>query len=370
MATIPQPKKHDEAAKKQHLIPRCYVKPWYIGSSESIWAYNKKEKYHSGVNSEWDIERRNIERILQINGFHDIKAGSLCMPEDAEHEIFDDILQFDVTCNGKKLKTALEWSLAYSDFNQWIIKDTNGVTFTPDEKAALKEYLDNTRWVYIETEWSKAYENQWHDFINQIESQAKALSFGKRQIGKTPQDISQDEFKKLIKYSVVFDWRSLEGNEIFNEIQEVFYRLMPLGTINIPEGERIHKEDKTAEDEIRHNLILQAFTRYLQNDSGWMKTIETFCVSNCSLSIWLTDLNHPFITSDNPSFSEKKSDGKQRNYFVALPTMLISYESGNPNEYTINCAAPDQVLDLNKKIAQNGQLLIVQSDAYNIKCLF
>ena len=50
MATIPQPKKHDEAAKKQHLIPRCYVKPWYIGSSESVWAYNKKEKYHSGVN--------------------------------------------------------------------------------------------------------------------------------------------------------------------------------------------------------------------------------------------------------------------------------------------------------------------------------
>ncbi len=28
----------------------------------------------------------------------------LCMPEDAEHEIFDDILQFDVTCNGKKAK--------------------------------------------------------------------------------------------------------------------------------------------------------------------------------------------------------------------------------------------------------------------------
>ena len=43
MATIPQPKKHDEAAKKQHLIPRCYVKPWYIGSSESVWAYNKKK---------------------------------------------------------------------------------------------------------------------------------------------------------------------------------------------------------------------------------------------------------------------------------------------------------------------------------------
>ena len=83
------------------------MKPWYIGSSESVWTYNKKEKYPSGVNSEWDIERRNIERILQINGFHDIKAGSLCMPEDAEHEIFDDILQFDVTCNEKKLKTAL-----------------------------------------------------------------------------------------------------------------------------------------------------------------------------------------------------------------------------------------------------------------------
>ena len=73
MATILQPKKHDEAAKKQHLIPRCYVKPWYIGSSESVWAYNKKEKYHSGVNSEWDIERRNIERILQINGFMILK---------------------------------------------------------------------------------------------------------------------------------------------------------------------------------------------------------------------------------------------------------------------------------------------------------
>lgn len=56
----------------------------------------------------------------------------------------------------------------------------------------------------------------------------------------------------------------MEGNEIFNEIQEVLYRLMPLRTINIPEGERIHKEDKTAEDELRHNLILQAFTRYFK----------------------------------------------------------------------------------------------------------
>lgn len=370
MATIPEPKTHEEAAKNQHLIPRCYMKPWYISGSESVWAYNKKDKYKPDSNSDWTIERKKSEKIMALNGFHDIKAGSLYMPVEAEHEIFDDVLQFNVAYNGKKLNTPKDWNLSYAFFDQWTIKDSNGAVFTADEKAKLKEYLEKTRWVYIETEWSRAYESQWNSFINQIESKAKAQTPGNKKIDEDTQNISCEEFKKLIKYSVVFDWRSVEGNVIFNEIQQILDELIPLKTMSIPEGQRVHGEDKTAGDEIQHNLILKAYIKYLQNDDGWMKVIEDHCMSNCTLSIWLTDSAHQFITSDNPSFSVKNENGKLVNYFVALPTMLISYSVGNPAEYVINLATESQVMGFNKMIAQNGNMLIVDSQAYNIESRF
>lgn len=370
MATIPEPKTHEEAAKNQHLIPRCYMKPWYIGGSESVWVYDKKIKYKSNSNSDWTTERKKSEKIMALNGFHDIKAGSLYMPAEAEHEIFDDVLQFNAVCNGKQLKTASDWNLSYVFFDQWSIKDSNGVAFTAEEKIKLKKYLEKTRWVYLETEWCRAYESQWNNFINQIECKMKAQTPGIRKIGEDNQSITHDEFKKLIKYSVVFDWRSVAGNAIFNEIEHIFDRLIPLNTVCIPEGQRIYEEDITVGDEIRHNLILSAYVDYLQNDAGWMKIIEDHCVSNCTLSIWLTDSAHPFITSDNPSFSKRNENGKLVNYFVALPTMLVSYGVGNPAEYTVTLANENQVMNFNKMIAENGSTLIVNSQTYNVKALF
>ena len=56
MATIPEPKTHEEAAKNQHLIPRCYMKPWYISGSERVSVYDKNSKYKPNSNSDWTTE--------------------------------------------------------------------------------------------------------------------------------------------------------------------------------------------------------------------------------------------------------------------------------------------------------------------------
>lgn len=56
----------------------------------------------------------------------------------------------------------------------WEIKDSSGIKFTEDERRHLKEYFNNSRWTFVETEWAHTYENSWGQFIQSVENKVNA----------------------------------------------------------------------------------------------------------------------------------------------------------------------------------------------------
>lgn len=372
MATIPEPKTHSNVAKNQHLIPKCYMKAWRHNSGENprVWVFDKSIRYCqlNPVNSDWTLKSFPTKEIMAKNGFHDIKSGFPYMPDEALHEIYDDILQFDISYNGKSLDSAekLDKNICYID--NWVIKDSNGVSFTEEERLSLKKYFTESRWTYVETEWARTYENEWGQFIQMLESKIRQTYAQRNSSNKS--NVTQDELNRLMKYCMIYNWRSIAGNEIFNEIYDSIPFSNELKAITIPEDERTHEEDATAYDEMRHASIIKAFVDYLQADSGKMKTIESAFEQRMSPLFLLTDDSNPFITSDVPSFTRVREDGKKDILFVATPTLAIEYGRGTKGSFLINQLSPADVLSYNKSVAKYGNKLIIKDRNYDVRNLF
>lgn len=368
MTVIPKPKAHSNVAKNQHLIPRCYMKAWKhnSGNDPKVWVFDKSVKYCESnlENSDWSLKSFSTKDIMAKNGFHDIKAGFPYMPEEALHEIYDDILQFNISCDGKTLDSTELLNEKFYNFSNWEIKNSSGAMFTEDEKALLKKYFDESRWTYVETEWARTYENDWEQFIQPLETKVvDAYPLAKI-------SLTQDELISLIKYCIIYNWRSIEGNEIVNSIYDSLPGKDVLKSVTIPETERSYEGDSTAYDQIKHAIALKAFVDYLQADNGHMKTIEKEFIQNLVPVFLLTDDSNPFITSDVPSFTRDREDGLRDILFVATPTLAIEYVKGCPDEFLVNKLSPSEVLEYNKSIAKYGNKLIVKNQEYDIKQLF
>lgn len=372
MAIIPNPKTHDDVAKNQHLIPRCYMKAWKHnnGKDSKVWVFDKSTHncLKNPEKSDWTLKSLSTKDITVKNGFHDIKAGAPYMPNEALHEIYDDILQFDISYNGEKLDSAdiLDKNICHID--DWIIKDSNGVVFTEEERASLKKYFSESRWTYVETEWAHSYENNWGYFIQSLENKVKQAC-AQCNIS-TSTNVTQDELNKLMKYCIIYNWRSIAGSELLNESYDAIPFIDHLKAITIPEAERTYDEDITAYDQIKHASIIKAFVDYLQSDTGKMKAIERAYEQRLSACFLLADDNTPFITSDVPSFMRERSDGLKELLFIATPTLAIRYGNGNTGNFLINRLSPDDVLEYNKSIAKYGNKLIIRDKNYDIKSLF
>lgn len=74
---------------------------------------------------------------------------------------------------------------------------------------------------------------------------------------------------------MIYNWRSIAGNEIFNSIYDFIPFTDELKNVIIPEADRTYEDDVTAYDQMKHASIIKAFVDYLQSDSGKMKTIES-----------------------------------------------------------------------------------------------
>lgn len=372
MAVIPEPKTHGEVAKNQHLVPRCYMKAWKHNSGDDpkVWLFDKSISYcqTNPENSDWTLKSFSTKDIMAKNGFHDIKAGSPYMPDEALHEIYDDILQFDISYEGKKLNSAELLNQYFYHIDNWEIKDSAGAALTEDERASLKRYFDESRWTYVETEWAHTYENNWGQFIQMIESKVKQAYVKRYTLTKS--GVTQDELNNLMKYCMIYNWRSIAGNEIFNELYNAIPFSDDLKAITIPEEERIYGEDVTAYDQMKHSSIIKAFVDYLQSDSGKMKTMEDVFAQRMAPVFLMTDDNNPFITSDVPSFTRERKDGLKDILFVATPTLAIGYGRGTTGCFRVSQLSPNEVLKYNKSIAKYGNKLIVKDKNYDVKQLF
>lgn len=372
MAVIPAPKTHDDVAMNQHLIPRCYMKAWKHnnGKNPKVWLFDKDVDYceSNPENSNWVLKSFSTKEIMAKNGFHDIKAGSPYMPDEALHEIYDDILQFNVVCDGKALNSPELLNQYFYDFDKWEIKDSSGIKFTEDEKRHLKEYFNNSRWTFVETEWAHTYENNWGQFIQSVENKIKQ-AYANRNTS-TSSSVTQDELNILMKYCMIYNWRSIAGNEIFNSVYDFVPFTDELKNITIPEAERTYEDDVTAYDQMKHASIIKAFVDYLQSDSGKMKTIESAFMQRMAPVFLMTDDTNPFITSDVPSFTRDRADGLKDIIFVATPTLAIGYGRGKTGEFIVSKLSKNEVLEYNKSIAKYGNKLVIKEQNYDVKQLF
>lgn len=372
MAIIPAPKTHSDVAMNQHLIPRCYMKAWKhnSGNDPKVWLFDKSVGYceSNPENSDWTLRSFSTKEIMAKNGFHDIKAGFSYMPDEALHEIYDDILQVNVVCDGKNLNSPELLNQYFYDFDKWEIKDSSGIEFTEDEKRHLKEYFNNSRWTFVETEWAHTYENNWGEFIQSVENKIKQ-AYANRNTS-TSSSVTQGELNTLMKYCMIYNWRSIAGNEIFNSIYDFIPFTDELKNVIIPEADRTYEDDVTAYDQMKHASIIKAFVDYLQSDSGKMKTIESAFMQRVAPVFLMTNDTNPFITSDVPSFTRDRADGLKDIIFVATPTLAIGYGRGETGKFIVSKFSQNEVLEYNKSIAKYGNKLVIKDQNYDVKQLF
>ncbi|RQN03095.1 DUF4238 domain-containing protein [Clostridium butyricum] len=240
----------------------------------------------------------------------------------------------------------------------------NGGIIDKTDRDKIEIYLKETRYTYIETEWAKRYESNWRTYIKNIEKKLRNL---KQSIST---GITVNDIQLIIEYLIMYNFRSSEGNELFNEVFKDISNILPeLDSIKIPEEERIHSEDDTALEEIKHNLLLNQFVEFLKSNKGYMKNFVDRCVRNLEINFCLTDSCYPFITSNTPAFILNRDDGAKEYILVALPTMLISLGRGNSQQFIVSNLSNKEVDVYNRKIAKHGTLLIVPDKDYDISTL-
>lgn len=344
--------KSENVAKNQHLIPQTYMRNWCY-SGDSVWTINKRDNIPQ-------MCTRNIEKINSISFHHDIKAGDLFTTSSSLEYIFGFLDDYEISFEGTKLDHN-SMNKNYLDFDQWDIYEPDGKPINRTERNIIKDTLQKSRYTFIETEWSKQYENSWSMFITEIERKVISMKAGGEEY------LSNFDMEMLMKYLIMFDWRSKSGNSILNEILDSFCEVIPEFQMHeIQNKDRIHKEDKTFIEEIRNAFRRKAYYDFL-NCTGTMKTYVDSYLEHLTFAFCLTDISNPFITSDNPAFMFTNKNNWKEHVLVALPTLLLTTcRADKKGAFIVSNLSTEEVLYYNQVIANNGELLILLNDKMNI----
>lgn len=353
---IPEANTHPDVAKDQHFVPRTYMRQWSYNSANSIWVIDKS-KVNKGLQS------KNVENINYQTGFYDIKAGDIFMPDEALSEIYGFLLYLTIEYNGNPIKTLREIHDSFFEYEDWEIWDKDGIKATRKEKNRIYSVITQSRYTFIEEQWCYQFEDQFVNLISNIERKLRC------KVVMTPNRISAQEYKELMEYLLVFDFRNEQGNSYVNEIIE----RMPMDIfdeIDIPQKERVHSFNKTAGNELRHALRISSFYNYLKNRKGVIKEMADRYLQNLGMAIYLTKEEFPFITSELASFIRSRPNGLYEHIFIASPTMLITtFRDNTPGHVVVSYIKPSEVWKYNKCIAKKSKMIITKKEDLNYKRL-
>lgn len=340
---------HSDVAKEQHLVPRTYMRQWSYNNTDSIYIFNKRQK-------EKAVQPANVNSINYIVGFHDIKAGDIFVPDEALEELFGFVSrQCKVIYEGRELDSLRKLNDKFWDYDKWEIFDLDGVKATRKERNEIRRVILQSRYTFIETEWCYQYEDNWIQFIEQIERKVRS---GNLKVLIKPQVLSNDELIKLMEYILIYDFRNIKGNAWINHvIDEIFPE--ELAETEIWDKDRVHKFNKTIGDELKHEVRIKSFYEFLHKKSGKIKLMIDNYLDTMGIRVCLTTKDAPFITSETPSMVIKNIDGLYEHIFVATPTMLITtYKTNNLQRYMVCNLKRKYVNRYNKYIARNSEILI------------
>lgn len=167
------------------------------------------------------------------------------------------------------------------------------------EKKQIRHEIEQVKIKDIEANWSTKYENEWSAQVAVIEDKI---------LNATADSIPAFDREYIMKFFTALDWRGFTSNAQFESALSLLcHDIMKLGDIDIPEEDRILPSLTTAEEEMRHNLLLQYYRQYL-NDTGVIYQAAMANLKYTSFHFLVADGPTMFITSDTPAFVYKRPD--------------------------------------------------------------
>ena len=135
---------------------------------------------------------------------------------------------------------------------------------------------------------------------------------------------------------------------------------MPLGELEIPEEERVLPSLTTAAEEMRHNLLLQYYRKFL-NDTGVIFQDAMARLKHTSFYFLVADGPSFFITSDTPAFVHKRADASFVGLLPITPRILLAQGKRNSQEdvYYISHITEEAVQRYNAIIRDNAEEFVI-----------
>ena len=331
---------NETQAKYHHLIPQTYMSAWSYGNG------TLKVEFKDAPDV---IVERNKERIAGITDFHSIKAGMpICTRSDADL-IFASVSPYTVTYKGKVIKDTLELNKVFSDFEKWEITRADGTLVS---KKQILHKIEQVKIKDIEANWSIKYENAWSSQVAIIED---------RILNATADSIPSFDREYIMKFFTALDWRGFTSNTHFeSNFSKLCHDIIDLRSIDIPKEERILPFLTTADEEMRHYLLLQYYRQYL-NDTGVIYKSAITNLRYTSFHFLVSDGPTMFITSDTPAFIYKRPDNALAGLLPITPRILMlqGKNTDNDNSYYITHITDEAVQHYNKIICENAEEFII-----------
>ena len=164
-----------------------------------------------------------------------------------------------------------------------------------------------------------------------------------------------------MKFFTALDWRGFTSNAQFESTLSLLcHDIMKLGDIDIPEEDRLLPSLTTAEEEIRHNLLLQYYRQYL-NDTGVIYHAAMANLKYTSFHFLVADGSTMFITSDTPAFVYKRPDDTLAGLLPITPRILMvqGKNTDNDGSYYITHITDEAVQHYNKIIRENAEEFVI-----------
>lgn len=325
-------------AKYHHLIPQTYM---------SAWANDAGTLQIEFLNNPGVLKPRNKEKIAGITDYHSIKAGMVICTKDDADKIFSPLADYTVEIGGHIVTDTLEMNRKYYEFDSWIIKRQDG---SPVSKKALRRDIEKIKIKDIESNWSAKYENNWNTVVADLES--AILTAKSKNIVAIHKDF-------LMKFFVALDWRSIQSNIEFQKAFRPFADAL-LDEIEIPEEERILPCLRSAADEMKHNLLLKYYRKYLDDD-GVIYTHAIESLKHTNFHFLVADGPTYFDTSNNPSFIFIRDDGLKEGLMPITPHILMTQGrcSEDADKYFITHISDNAVMKYNKIIRANANEFVI-----------
>lgn len=335
-----------------HLTPQTYMKSWCF-NSKTIYAYDKST-------NKWD--EHNIENICGVNYYHSLRATSLYVTPEALEVLWGFLKPYHISLNGEPLDSLEKLHKNYQYFDDWEIRYPKGAVVKASHRNEIKTKIQQAKFNGIEEKWSSLFENNWSGFIREIENVLQLIRTNK-QIKLTTK-----AFSEIMRYFVMFEWRSLNGNIHFKNAFDWIDSVFPLSSVDLNEDERDVLCNKTALDLMKHNLLLKYFDLF-QSKKGIIQTYQDHLENNCTFAFLFAPDGTQFITSDNPCFYYTNENREHGSLFVALPNLVIILQKKNPDNpksYIVHKLSPEEVCDYNKVIFDNASNLVLSNMIFDI----